>query len=1682
MAQDFMNTQTGGEGETIQLQTDVKSTPEQFDVNLPQQSNEQVVESSNPNPQPQVVTVPNEGEVVEQPPIPFAPVQTEVTEEVKTEPIVPQEPSATEPEKKETKIPFKEQKENEIVALPSSITMFSNPIGYKSEFDANNPYVKNTGLLTPTIDVINTGEIVGQDFTVEDDSGLIFESEADREEYEEMKRLRSLDPAVQSYVQAVSQSEEDPTIKQMNEIIAKGKKQGGYDGILERVTQSTADESTFADVDVPDVEFNKIKVSSNYNNWAEIMGVTEDQISDMAYKSVVNQNLEDRLSDIGVVLRDLSKQKDIRNAYEEALELGYVTPEVMNARQGQGVQGFVSGTKLDKSMRADFKRSINESYKSERDLRKQLVDLNNQKIQKDNEKYIPPKAPVTKLQEFEDRVNNDLKKVWSTKWSYVGEDQGVKFYKSPVNLGLSSDGFTKDNISTPSKIKEIKDQAKWLDQEGRSLIQQSVAKGNPNIFFNNPNAKNLNPGLTEYARDLFEVEYNKDFKKNGNVDPYTYDGFKRTAAKVAKENSTKLNSSIANNAEDIVSNVMELNEKWVSKNQKILTDKLNQVKTSMDDVLAGQIISEIQRNPQAAAIRDKYSGLISMAPSKEEAAKLNDQMMAELKTIPAIGKSFGEYKENLDAAVYKLQSDYYNEWHSFRQDLYTNSMNDLTNKISATTKEIYRGGINNDLNIYQGQSNVKDPDKIPLGADGVVKSKRFKEASYYEKRKMISSQWELEKAALINYTNDYIKRNVEKYPANKEEASKHWSEWTGYRSISDKEKNQWLASMPERTGTDAKNRYVFYAVDDLLYPNNNKPTVFGIKSFADAELDKIKYLEEKFGFKVGDHIGDYGDTRDKLPISQKEEEQLLSTKKMLQEVLSHPETDQEWYNELLNGLSGGFDIPILGAFVGIQRNQNLRDAMDRYQDGTFDSFDISMTEAQAALNKLNEIKPPSTAYQIGAGLGFTTTFMLEMAMTGGVNQIGRSVGTKVVQTVTNLGKSATDDVVRVAAERATPETIQRIEKIGAFLGGGMVEGASSPRAYEMFTEKMLQNITIQELGTYDGLIAQFDNTSKNEFNEFFKAYANWIGMATIERLGAHMPVSGVSKEVLEYMGTETFLKRTMMGAWFRSAGFKTIDEAAEYLATTSMPWSGIIPEFSEELLQGAWESLVYGEQVFGPEKQADGTKEIKFFGMTPEEMQVTAASVAIFGAGSTMVQNAKAMISNDAVTIQADDIDGTSQIVQIDKESWNKFNGIISDPNLSWQAVSKMLEQSNLSVEEQRAMATVFIKTRGLEILADKDYQQWKEENKDKIDKNNQLREELNKKLDEEESKLTEEEKGLRDYQFMTTGLQYDNEGNPMNFWEALNAKDNMYMTINALEQQLSDANMPIVGTDENGEVVETNTKENAEKIVKRKKKSDADKEKTPKGKKTTKIAKPSKTEPVETINTEENDQENQPGVSSQVGEGQKPVETQPITQTGEETPSVSGVVQGEQKVAIGETVEVNGKKYTKVETSLVGEPKGTAYQGEDGVSYNTEWVEKNMTPKAATVTEQSVKTEELPANQDSGVELNGKKLTVQEAIDLYKEDIKELESQERTLAVDKKLNSLYDAVAKLEAKNKNETANPFEEISEANKLKGTAKTKAIKELKQKYGADYNRISKIDTNFARIVKTLEKNNLINKDC
>jgi hypothetical protein len=230
-------------------------------------------------------------------------------------------------------------------------------------------------------------------------------------------------------------------------------------------------------------------------------------------------------------------------------------------------------------------------------------------------------------------------------------------------------------------------------------------------------------------------------------------------------------------------------------------------------------------------------------------------------------------------------------------------------------------------------------------------------------------------------------------------------------------------------------------------------------------------------------------------------------------------------------------------------------------------------------------------------------------------------------------------------------------------------------------------------------------------------------------------------------------------------------------------------------------------------------------------------------------------------------------------------------------------------------------------------------------------------------------------------------------------------------------------------------------------------------------------TEPVELFNIEGNDQENQQGVPSKVGEGEKPVEEQPVTKPSEEAPSPSGVVQGEQ----GQTQEkiTDASKFNweqakdfsddvlneKIEEAKIDLQNATNEIERERLQDKIGFAESILEERSAQEVAPETTTEKEKGKRPRTTKIAGAK---QQEV-----------TTEETPAT--------EPVGKTEELPATE-GNPFEEISEANKLKGTAKTKAIKDLKQKYGADYNRISKIDTNFASIVKTLEKNNLINKDC
>ena len=72
-------------------------------------------------------------------------------------------------------------------------------------------------------------------------------------------------------------------------------------------------------------------------------------------------------------------------------------------------------------------------------------------------------------------------------------------------------------------------------------------------------------------------------------------------------------------------------------------------------------------------------------------------------------------------------------------------------------------------------------------------------------------------------------------------------------------------------------------------------------------------------------------------------------------------------------------------------------------------------------------------------------------------------------------------------------------------------------------------------------------------------------------------------------------------------------------------------------------------------------------------------------------------------------------------------------------------------------------------------------------------------------------------------------------------------------------------------------------------------------------------TEPID-FSTEENDKKDEQGVSGQVGEGEKPVETEPVAEPSKETPSPSGVVQEEQEVSQKEIDDYKSSLTRKIE------------------------------------------------------------------------------------------------------------------------------------------------------------------------
>jgi hypothetical protein len=164
-----------------------------------------------------------------------------------------------------------------------------------------------------------------------------------------------------------------------------------------------------------------------------------------------------------------------------------------------------------------------------------------------------------------------------------------------------------------------------------------------------------------------------------------------------------------------------------------------------------------------------------------------------------------------------------------------------------------------------------------------------------------------------------VNSGVMKFPANEKESGKHWSQWTGTRPMTDQEREKWKKELPSRTGNDAKNRFIFYAVDDLLYSPKGKPSVYAIQSFAKEQLNEINAKEKMLGIDYQSAASTGLKTRAQN-LTPEEAKEMLITKQYLQKIINTPETDQGAWSELTSGIVDNFELPFLGSIIGISKN------------------------------------------------------------------------------------------------------------------------------------------------------------------------------------------------------------------------------------------------------------------------------------------------------------------------------------------------------------------------------------------------------------------------------------------------------------------------------------------------------------------------------------------------------------------------------------------------------------------------------------------------------------------------------------------------------------------------------------------------------------------------------------------
>lgn len=1233
-----METQTGGEGETIQAKPDIQNTPEQFVADLPPQPEVQPQQEVAPTVEPTSPTLPTEA--IEQPvAVQAQPVDLSFDEFSQPKPIV--DFSGKEP----SLIPNSTNFDYSQFVVPSVDELdIDQPV-----FESDEPIINIDETIQPIAPVSQI------DLEANDNEFVIdFDQDPLPEDNEELKQ-----PEI----------DVNNAFGDLNE------------SVLSNYTQSNPFKVGTVKDYVPSTTTSKNFV----NGFAKAVNIDLKEVDEIIQKNY-SANYDD-YDEISETQQKIARLESVNNIFESAIKNNDVeqvvkNPELMDELSTSLSQ--ITGT-LNDQKNAEYLRShpgvlgqLQQNY---------ATNLNEEKATLTYLQTVKPAiegASTTISETVKGKTYNDPIKAYKSKL-----DKDARVFKK--TYAKQEYNHTYKHAGADELIKFIMDGG--MEYHVKQKLDNPEYKFTPSGVLNymiQQKGINLSPeaseALSSIASRKFDLIVDEYYQEKGRKDYMSISGTTIEAKQIRRESEKQIIEARKKVSNDVFTKYSAQVKSWEDKNNALLESRIKEVVSVGDERYKTAIGQVISANPEVQNTVNDYTQKIQSAQSKEEQDMLVDQFTEYLQSVPVIRSLADQRDKYIKANTTQLQGQYNESRSAFMEGIYNESKQEYADKIKAETFKVYKSGLNSDLNLY-------------VKADNVVNSKEFKSADFWTKRKMIQDSWLSQQKEIRTYllgkTEYFPQKGEEAKPwtewtGRREKSSelqaKHKQELAQRTGRQAAERYYFYATDDLLQPTNGKmNPFLLKSIakdelDKLNFLTENEYVV-GQSTALQTGGNTFKTAKE------GSEINAKRHSYQNMDFNM---EDLVQAKENWQAVLNHPESDTSWWKDLSDGLYEGVSTPFVGTIVDLMKSSNVYDAAQNYQAGTAGLSEISLIQSNAAYEQLKQLKPRSMAYDVGSGIGGSLTFVAELFLTGGIGTVAKT-GTKkfVGELIEKAVKSEADTAVAsmVKAALSNPAVSNRLENISGLVAQSLAQTTANPaRIMETTVERMTPQMVLAYSGVYDPITVDIDNNSaEGGLEAFAKSFGiNWAEIfAEYAGAGISKTLGSVKNKALQEFGSSDFFKQTVIGNYARRMGFQSSDEMAEYVVKNKIGWDDIFTEtVVEELLLGKnLNALITGDE--------------DLFDYSGKEVMTTLLTVGPMHLAMNGRKITKTIINkgDSATSITTTNEKGETSITQLSKDNWNQFNTLISQKDVSFKKIATWMSSKNLNEDQQTALMDVFLKS-----------------------------------------------------------------------------------------------------------------------------------------------------------------------------------------------------------------------------------------------------------------------------------------------------------------------------------------------------------------------------------------------------